>query len=146
DAAHPKPPAVAVPAPPASDAVARVTKLLAQARRPLLLIGSQATQDVPRVPELVRAVAALGVPAYLSGMARGLLGRDHPLLLRPRRKEALKGADLVLLAGVPADFRLNYGRDFASGARLVMLNNSGADLRKNVRPHVAALGDPGAFL
>ncbi len=44
---------------------------------------------------------ALGVPVYLSGMARGLLGRDDPLQLRHRRKEALREADLVILAGLP---------------------------------------------
>ncbi len=124
----------------------RVGTLLIGARRPLLLIGSQATLDVARVRELRHAVGALGVPTYLSGMARGLLGREHPLVLRHRRKQALKLADLVILAGMPADFRLNYGRDFAPGAPLVAVNLSPEDLRKNVRPREAVLGDPGAFL
>ena len=56
------------------------------------------------------AVAGLGIPVYLSGMARGLLGRDHPLQLRHQRREALREADCVLLAGVPCDFRLDYGK------------------------------------
>ncbi len=124
----------------------RVGALLQRARRPVLLIGSQATQDVGPIPDLRHAVQALGIPTYLSGMARGLMGREHPLVLRHRRKEALKQADLVLLAGVPADFRLNYGRDFAAGTVLIAVNNSPQDLRKNVRPRAAVLGDPGAFL
>ncbi|HEX7927651.1 MAG TPA: thiamine pyrophosphate-dependent enzyme, partial [bacterium] len=80
------------------------------------------------------------------GMARGLLGRDHPLLLRHQRRQALKQADLVILAGVPADFRLNYGRDFARGAKRVTINLDPTDLRKNLSAKVAVLGDSNAFL
>lgn len=41
----------------------------------------------------------LGVPCFLGGMARGLLGRNHPLHIRQNRSAALKKADVVLLAG-----------------------------------------------
>lgn len=43
----------------------------------------------------------LGVPCFLGGMARGLLGRNHPLHIRQNRSAALKKADVVLLAGGP---------------------------------------------
>ena len=58
---------------------------------------------------VARAVTRLGIPVYLSGMARGLLGREHPLQMRHARREALRESDCVLLAGVPCDFRLDYG-------------------------------------
>lgn len=45
------------------------------------------------------AVEALGVPCFLGGMARGLLGRNHPLHIRQNRGAALKKADVVILAG-----------------------------------------------
>lgn len=41
----------------------------------------------------------LGIPVYLGGMARGLLGAQANLQLRHERKEALREADLVILAG-----------------------------------------------
>ena len=44
--------------------------------RPLIVIGSQALVDAASVAARRRRGAALGVPVYLSGMARGLLGRD----------------------------------------------------------------------
>lgn len=47
------------------------------------------------------AVETLGVPCFLGGMARGLLGRNHPLHIRQNRSAALKKADVVLLAGRP---------------------------------------------
>ncbi|HEX9811854.1 MAG TPA: thiamine pyrophosphate-binding protein, partial [Burkholderiales bacterium] len=119
---------------------------LAAAARPVLLIGSQAALNAAEIMALQKAVAALSVPVYLSGMARGLLGRQHPLQFRHQRKKGLKEADLVILAGLPMDFRLNYGRDFGKDARLIGLNRSRRDLKRNRRPHLPILGDPGHLL
>jgi acetolactate synthase-1/2/3 large subunit len=79
-------------------------------------------------------------------MARGLLGRDHPLQLRHARRNALREADCVLLAGVPCDFRLDYGRHVRRSATLIAANRSAADARLNRRPTIAAIGDPGLTL
>ncbi|MEZ4767166.1 MAG: thiamine pyrophosphate-dependent enzyme [Caldilineales bacterium] len=77
---------------------------------------------------------------------RGLLGRDHPLQMRHKRREALKEADFVLLAGVPCDFRLDYGNHIRGSAFYVSANRSRDDLNKNRKPDIGALGDPGLFL
>jgi acetolactate synthase-1/2/3 large subunit len=98
------------------------------------------------VPRIAAAVKRLGIPAYLSGMARGLLGRDHPLHMRHRRREALREADCVVLAGVPCDFRLDYGRHIRRSATLIAANRSAKEARMNRRPGVAAVGDAGLFL
>lgn len=119
---------------------------VARANRPLLLVGSQALVDAATVPQLADAVNRLGIPAYLSGMARGLLGPASPLQMRQQRKKALKEADLVIVAGVPFDFRLNYGRDIGRGAYLVSVNRSATDARKNRRPDLAIIADPSATL
>jgi thiamine pyrophosphate-dependent acetolactate synthase large subunit-like protein len=58
----------------------------------------------------------------------------------------LKNADLVILAGMPCDFRLGYGRSFGSGARIISINRSKADLKLNCRPDLAVLSDPFLFL
>jgi acetolactate synthase-like protein len=93
----------------------------------------------------VNAVTRLGIPTYLSGMARGLLGKGHPLQFRHKRRNALKGSDVVILAGVPADFRLDYGAH-VSRTKVIGVNLSKEDLTKNRRPDLAALTDPHAFL
>jgi acetolactate synthase-like protein len=141
--AEPRP---AQPMLPEAGEVRRTASRLARAQRPLLLVGSQALAEAGDVAELAHAVEALGVPAYLSGMARGLLGRSHPLLMRHQRRRALKEADLVILAGVPADFRLDYGRHLPAKAFLVSANRSMEELFKNRRPHLAVQADPGRFL
>lgn len=127
-------------------ALAAAAQALAQAQRPLLVVGSQALLAVERVPEIAAAVATLGVPVYLSGMARGLLGRDHPLQMRHARRDALRESDCVLLAGVPCDFRLDYGRHVRRSAALIAANRSRADATLNRRPNVAAIGDAGLTL
>jgi thiamine pyrophosphate-dependent acetolactate synthase large subunit-like protein len=119
---------------------------LAKAERPLLVIGSQAVVLSAQADALALAVGRLGVPVYLSGMARGLLGRDHPLLLRHQRRDALRESDCVLLAGVPCDFRLDYGRHVRRGATLIAANRSARDARLNRKPGIAAIGDAGMFL
>lgn len=45
------------------------------------------------------ALESLGIPCFLGGMARGMLGRESALHIRQNRREALKEADLVILAG-----------------------------------------------
>lgn len=136
------------PAPPPPDPapVERAAAALRRAERPVLVIGSQALLDAPVAHELARAVEQIGAPVYLSGMARGLLGASHPLQLRHKRREALREADLVLLAGVPCDFRLDYGRHIRRGACYIAANRSRRDLRLNRRPTIGALADPALFL
>ena len=138
---------VAVEPPPVkADAVKQAAHALRQAERPVMLIGSQAVQRAADVAAVAEAAGRIGVPVYLSGMARGLLGRGHPLQMRHKRRMALKEADLVILAGVPCDFRLNYGKHFRRSAFYIAANRSRRTLTKNRRPDVSVLGDPGLFL
>jgi len=125
--------------------VARAVHRLARASRPLAIVGSQALAAGTDPARVAAAIARLGIPVYLSGMARGLLGRDHPLQLRHQRRQALSEADCVLLIGTPCDFRLDYGRQLRSSA-VIAANRSASDARLNRTPDVAAIGDPGSFL
>jgi len=136
----------AAPPQPARTQIRRVAARLLCSERPVLLVGSQALLDASAATELGRAVERLGVPVYLSGMARGLLGANHPLQMRHKRREALREADFVLLAGLPCDFRLDYGRQIRRRATYVAANRSPLDLRLNRRPTIGVLGDPALFL
>jgi acetolactate synthase-1/2/3 large subunit len=138
---------VAVDAPSANDgAVARAAEALARAERPLMVIGSQAVLLAEQTPAIADAVTRLRIPVYLSGMARGLLGPSHALQMRHARRNALREADCVLLAGVPCDFRLDYGKHVRRSATLIAANRSATDARMNRRPTVAAIGDGGRTL
>lgn len=131
---------------PSEGAVRRAARTLARSERPVLVVGSQAMTLASEAERIAAAVHALGVPTYLSGMGRGLLGRDHPLQLRHQRRAALKEADCVILAGTPCDFRLDYGKHIGRGATLIAANRSRAEARLNRRPALTIEGDAGLFL
>ncbi len=78
--------------------------------------------------------------------AAALAKAEHPLQMRHQRRQALREADCVLLAGVPCDFRLDYGRHVRRSATLIAANRSAREARMNRKPDVAALGDAGALL
>ncbi len=126
--------------------LSRIATSLAKAEKPLLLIGSQAMLQERKVSDLVAAVEAIGLPVFLSGMARGLLGKSHPLHMRHKRRQALKEADCVVLAGVPCDFRLDYGSHVSRRATLISVNRSRHDLHLNRRPTIGVMADAGNFL
>jgi acetolactate synthase-1/2/3 large subunit len=136
-----------VVAPAATEAqVEAAAARLAAAERPLVVVGSQALVGAEDPALVAAALARLGAPVYLSGMARGLLGRDHPLQRLHQRRQALRESDCVLLAGAPCDFRLDYGRHVRRSANLIAANRSAREARLNRRPDVAAIGDAGDFL
>ena len=126
--------------------IGRAADALARAERPLIVIGSQALLLADQAAAIAAAVTRMQIPVYLSGMARGLLGPGHPLQMRHARRNALREADCVLLAGVPCDFRLDYGKHVRRSATLIAANRSAADARMNRRPTIAAIGDAGLTL
>jgi thiamine pyrophosphate-dependent acetolactate synthase large subunit-like protein len=77
---------------------------LAKAQRPLAVIGSQAVVEAGEVQHLAEAVTRLGIPVYLSGMARGLLGRDHPLQMRHQRRRRCARPTACCWPACPATF------------------------------------------
>lgn len=142
------PKAIPVPAPEPGE-VRNAAARLRKAKRPVLVLGGQvllSSSTREKAEELARAVESIGAPVYLAGGARGLLGSGHRLQLRHKRKEALREADLVLLAGIPNDFRLDYGRHISRKAFLLSVNRSEADLRMNRKPDLGVHADPGLLL
>lgn len=123
-----------------------VADAVAGADRPVLVIGSQSMVGVTDPERVAAAVRALGLPVFLGGMARGLLGRAHELQFRHARTPALKEADVVVVAGFPFDFRLGYGRSIGRSAKVIAANLSPVELRKNRRPELAVEMHPGEFL
>ncbi|MBL7852037.1 MAG: thiamine pyrophosphate-binding protein [Cyclobacteriaceae bacterium] len=124
----------------------RAVKLIQASARPVAVIGSGALMLPTEAGALSESLLKMDIPVYLSGMARGVLGSQSPVQFRHHRKEALREADLVILAGVPCDFRLEYGRHIHSRANVISINRSQSDLTKNRRPTLGVLADPLRFL
>ena len=99
-----------------------------------------------RAADLAAAVKRLGLPTFLGGSSRGLLGRYRDIQFRHKRTAALKEADVVIVAGFPFDFRLGYGLKINKKANLVSVNLDAGALKKNRTPQVPIQSHPGHFL
>jgi len=110
----------------------------------------RATLQPNKLDDLASALENSGIPTYLGGMARGLLGIESTVQCRHARGKALKEADLIILAGVSADFRLNYGRSLSKKAKIVSINRDKDELTKNTdlfwKPTVTVQTDAAEFL
>ncbi len=126
--------------------VGKLAEMIRRAERPALVIGNQTMVGCRDPESLARAVRAIGMPTWLGGSARGLLGRFAPMQFRHARGKALKEADLVIVAGFPFDFRLKYGRGFGKHTEVVSVNLNPPELRKNRRPELAVHMHPAALL
>jgi acetolactate synthase-like protein len=126
--------------------VDKVVSWLRGAKRPVFVIGSQTVSVAAEVPAIAGALESLGVPVYLAGGARGLLGRKHRLQYRHARGAALKAADVVVVFGFPLDFRLGYGRAINRDAKLVTVNLGVDALTQNRRPTLGVHAHPGRFI
>ena len=134
-----------VAAPEAAD-VERIAGLLAGARRPVLVLGSDVW--LGGAEEAARSCAeASGLPVIANGQARGVLPRGHELLVTRARSAALRQADLVIVAGTPLDFRLGYGSFGPDGApaQVVHVADSPAGIATHVPLAASAAGDLTAF-
>jgi len=94
---------------PDPDDLRTIGRLLARAERPVLVLGSDVWLD--GAEEAARAfVQVTGVPVVPNGMGRGIIPAGHAALVAKARSVAFGEADLVLVAGAPLDFRLQYGQ------------------------------------
>ncbi len=139
-------PDVAPPRPlePDEDAISEIGELLGQAARPVLILGTDVWADGAEEAAL-RLVDETGLPVITNGMGRGVIPGGHPLLMTKARGAALGGADLVIVAGTPLDFRLGYGvfggKEGASPARVVHLADSPGQVSQHAELAGEASGD-----
>ncbi|HET6312187.1 MAG TPA: acetolactate synthase [Candidatus Nitrosotalea sp.] len=130
---------------PDPDLVKRAAQLIREAQRPSVIAGGSVWWSHAE-DELKQLVEAAHLPLSVNGMARGMLPPGHPLFFPRARGAALGEADLILVIGVPLDFRLNWGQPpvFPEDARLIFIDVDGH--RKHRTPDVAMYGDMKAAL
>jgi acetolactate synthase-1/2/3 large subunit len=128
--------------------VTEIARMLEAAERPMIIAGSNVWID--RGEGGLRKIAeAAGVPVFMNGQGRGCLAADHPLAFSRSRGMAMGGADLVIVAGTPMDFRLGFGQSFAFGAKIVHIDSApvaahvelAAGLNAPVGPALDAIAD-----
>ena len=130
---------------PDPDAVEKAARLIRDAERPAIIAGGSVWWAHAEA-ELKALVEGAHLPLCVNGMARGMLPPGHPLFFPRARGPALGEADLIVVIGVPLDFRLNFGKPpvFAEDARLIVIDVDGH--RKHRAAEVSIYGDLKAAL
>jgi acetolactate synthase-1/2/3 large subunit len=129
-------------------AIDHIAGLLARAKRPVLVLGSDVWLDGAH--EAARTAAEeLRLPVIANGQGRGILPAGHELLVSRARSTALGEADLVIVAGTPLDFRLGYGeyggKNGTPPAQVVHVADAPSQLARHRELAAAASGSLTAF-
>jgi acetolactate synthase I/II/III large subunit len=114
---------------PPAEGVERAAELLGRAERPVVMAGT-GLYWAHGERALQRLCSELQVPVFLNGLARGCVAADHPMFFSRARGNALKGADVAVVVGVPMDFRLGFGGAFGDETQIVVIGSARPD-----RPH-----------
>ncbi len=132
----------APPSPPAPESVARALDLLANATRPLAILGKGAAYA--RADQEIRSfIEATGIPFLPMSMAKGLLPDDHPQSAAAARSYAIGNADVVLLAGARLNWLLSHGRAplWSEATRFVQVDISPTEFDSNRAIAAPVVGD-----
>ena len=132
----------APPSPPAPASVARAIELLANAQRPLVILGKGAAYA--RADDEIRSfIEMTGMPFLPMSMAKGLLPDDHPQSAAAARSYAIGNADVVVLAGARLNWLLSHGRPplWSPATRFVQVDISPTEFDSNRAIAAPVVGD-----
>jgi oxalyl-CoA decarboxylase len=132
---------------PAREAVDRALDVLAQARRPLIVLGKGAAYA--QADAVIREfVESTGIPFLPMSMAKGLLPDSHPQSAAAARSLAIARADAVLLVGARLNWLLGHGDSpqWCADAKFIQVDIAASEFDSN-QPIAAPLaGDIGSVI
>jgi len=126
---------------PDPQAIERIAGWLAEAERPLLLVGKGAAW-ADAGPALAR-LADRGLPYVASPMARGTLPDDHGSFVNAARGAALAGADVLVLFGGRFNWIFGFGRPprYRADARIAQIDLQAEELFGAARVELGVVAD-----
>jgi thiamine pyrophosphate-dependent acetolactate synthase large subunit-like protein len=135
--------ALEIPRPPAEAAgVERAVQAIADAERPLLILGKGAAWSDASA-EARRLAERLQLPFVPSAMGKGVISDTHPLAFGGARSHALRGSDLIVLAGARFNWTFHFGRPprFAENVDVIQIDIEPDEIGRNVPARVGLVGD-----
>jgi oxalyl-CoA decarboxylase len=132
---------------PAPEAVDSAIALLANAQRPLIVLGKGAAYS--RADKEIRAfVEATDLPFLPMSMAKGLLPDDHLQSVAKARSLALRHADVVLLIGARLNWLLGHGEapQWNSAAKFIQVDIEPTEFDSNQPIAAPLVGDIGSVM
>lgn len=127
--------------------VKAAVRVLAQARRPLVISGSGVLWS-GAMDRLREFVDLTGIPFYTTPQGRGVIPEDHPLAFLSARSTAFREADCLLVVGTRLNYVLSYGRPpvFAPGAKVIRVDVDPVEIGHGRVVDVGIVGDAAAVL
>ena len=132
---------------PAPEAVDRAIALLANAERPLVVLGKGAAYA--QADNEIRAfIESTGLPYLPMSMAKGLLPDDHTQSAAAARSLALRRADVVLLVGARLNWLLGHGEapQWNADATFIQVDIDPTELDSNQPIAAPLVGDIGSVI
>ncbi len=132
---------------PAPDAVDRALGVLAQARRPLIVLGKGAAYA--QADNAIRQfVEVSGIPFLPMSMAKGLLPDSHPQSAATARSLAIARADAVLLVGARLNWLLGHGESpqWSTDTQFVQVDIAPTEFDSNQPVAAPLAGDIGSVM
>jgi len=129
---------------PAPDAIQRALRLLAGAKRPLIILGkgaayAQADTEIRALIEQTR------IPYLPMSMAKGLLPDTHEQSAAAARSYVLPEADVVMLVGARLNWLLSHGKGKTWGRqKFIQIDISPTEADSNVPIDAPVIGDIGS--
>ncbi len=127
---------------PSKEAITRALKMLATAKRPLVILGKGAAYARIEV-DMRTFLEKTGIPFLPMSMAKGLLPDSHPQSAAAARSKVLAEADVVVLAGARLNWLLGHGRapQWAADGKLIQLDIEPTEIDSNRRIDAPVVGD-----
>ncbi|MGO9155104.1 oxalyl-CoA decarboxylase [Mycobacterium sp.] len=132
---------------PAPEAVDRALGVLAQAQRPLIVLGKGAAYA--QADNVIREfVETTGIPFLPMSMAKGLLPDSHPQSVAAARSLAIARADAVLLVGARLNWLLDHGESpqWSADAKFIQVDIAATELDSNQPIAAPLVGDTGSVM
>lgn len=128
-------------------AVDRAIALLADAERPLIVLGKGAAY-AQADDHLREFVETTGIPYLPMSMAKGLLPDDHPQSVAAARSLALRRADVVMLVGARMNWLLGHGEppQWNPDAKFIQIDILAAEMDSNQPIAAPLVGDVGSVM
>jgi acetolactate synthase-1/2/3 large subunit len=124
--------------------VAAAARLLAAARRPLVLTGRGALSSRSALVAVLERSGALYLDTQES---RSLVPAEHASFVGAVRARAMKEADLVIAVGRKLDYQMGYGSPVVfPDAKWLRIADNAEELRENRRGDVEVFAHPGLAL
>jgi acetolactate synthase-1/2/3 large subunit len=120
--------------------VRRAIEILATAQKPMLMAGTSVKWS-HAAEEMNRFIAETHIPTYTNGMGRGTVPPTCPEFGNRSRRDALKGADCVILAGTLLDFRMAFGKTIPADAKIIQLDMDATLIGQNRQSDVGLVGN-----